>query len=80
MLESGKTGTSVERLVRRVRSSISRYDVLLAIVPVAFLAALLVGRLAGLPFEAALLGGVSIATLALIDGLFLRPPTGLRGA
>ncbi|QLK27500.1 hypothetical protein HYG81_07840 [Natrinema zhouii] len=56
-------------------STIDRYDLLLGLIPMAFAVAGLVGRLFGLPTEAALVGGVVIASLALLDGLVVRPPT-----
>ncbi|WP_408957213.1 hypothetical protein [Natrinema sp. 74] len=61
-------------------STIDRYDLLLGLIPAAFVLAVFVGRLLGLPFEGAVLGGVAIATLAMLDGLFFRPPSGLQGA
>ncbi|WP_390285961.1 hypothetical protein [Haloarchaeobius amylolyticus] len=59
---------------------IDRYDLLLGLIPAAFLVAFLASRLLGFPFEAAVLGGAAIASLALLDGVFFRPPTGLQGA
>ncbi|SER16848.1 hypothetical protein [Natrinema salaciae] len=80
MLQRDITGfDTVVRLADRV-SSIDRYDLLLGLIPTAFAAAFLAGRVFGLPLEATLLGGVAVASLALFDGLFFRPPTGLQGA
>jgi len=62
------------------RLTIDRYDLLLGLIPAAFVVAFLASRLLGLPFEAAVLGGAAIAALALLDGVFFRPPTGLQGA
>jgi len=59
--------------------TIDRYDLLLGLIPTAFMVAFLASRLLSLPFEAAVLGGAAIAALALFDGVFFRPPTGLRG-
>ncbi|MDS0475210.1 hypothetical protein [Natrinema sp. 1APR25-10V2] len=61
-------------------STIDRYDLLLGSIPAAFVLAALIGRLLGVPFEGTVLGGVAIATLAMLDGLFFRPPSGLQGA
>lgn len=65
--------------VRNVRSSVSRYDLLLAVIPLAIGGAMLTGRVLDVPLETALLGGVAVALLAVIDGLFLRPPSGMQG-
>lgn len=72
----------LERIARlaEYRSTISRYDLLLGLIPTAFAIAFLVGRILDLPFEATVLGGVAVASIALFDGLFFRPPTGLQGA
>ncbi|WP_226039337.1 hypothetical protein [Natrinema sp. DC36] len=70
---------SVARLAEYV-SAIDRYDLLLGLIPIAFAVAGLAGHVLGLPLEATLLGGVAIASLALFNGLFFRPPNGLQGA
>ncbi|AGB30541.1 hypothetical protein C488_07272 [Natrinema pellirubrum DSM 15624] len=69
---------TVARIVDRL-STIDRYDCLLGLIPTALTVAALVGQVLDLPTEATLLGGVAIALLALLDGLFFRPPTGLQG-
>ncbi|WP_247002475.1 hypothetical protein [Halosolutus gelatinilyticus] len=78
MRESGSTDVDPARTVRQRVSSLGRYDALLAVIPIAFCCSILVGEAIGLPLEAALLGGGTVGVLALFDGLFLRPPTGLR--
>lgn len=70
---------TVARIADRL-STIDRYDLLLGLIPMALTLAALVGHVLDLPTEATLLGGVAIALLALLDGLFFRPPTGLQGA
>ena len=57
-----------------------RYDLLLAIIPLAFLAALLASRLLGVPLETSMVAASVVGGLAVLDGLFLRPPSGLQGA
>lgn len=71
----------LERIARVAEywSTISRYDLLLGLIPTAFVVAFLVGHVFGLPFEATVLGAAAIASIALFDGLFVRPPTGLQG-
>lgn len=75
MVSDNDVNSAVERL-RRVRSTIDRYDFLLAVIPMALGGAALTGTVFSVPFEAALLGGVLVAGLAVIDGLFRYPPTG----
>ena len=60
--------------------TIDRYDLLLGLIPAAFVVAFLASQVFDLPVEAAVLGGVAIAAPAVLDGVFFRPPTGLRGA
>ncbi|MFA9417066.1 hypothetical protein [Natrinema sp. HArc-T2] len=59
--------------------TIDRYDLLLGLIPAAFLVVFLASRLLALPPEATALGGSVIAALALLDGLFVRPPMGPAG-
>lgn len=79
-MESDITGIDVRQRLRRVHSSISRYDLLLTVIPVALFGTAAIGRTVGASLETALLTGATVALFALIDGLFLRPPSGLQGA
>jgi len=56
------------------RSRLSRYDLLLAVVPAAFLLGSIVCLAAGVPLRVAMPAAASIGALALVDGLFLNPP------
>ncbi|WP_242695426.1 hypothetical protein [Halomontanus rarus] len=58
--------------------SLTRYDPLLGIVPLALLGSMVVHRFLGVPLENALIGGGTVAMLALVDGLFLRLPNRFR--
>lgn len=53
---------------------LSRYDLVLAVIPAAFLAGILVSAVAGLPPRLGLVGAGVVGALALADGLFLNPP------
>lgn len=80
MVQRDITGIdSVARLAESV-PAIDRYDLLLGLIPIAFAVAGLAGHVLNLPLEATLLGGVAVASIALFDGLFFRPPNGLQGA
>ncbi|QCS44261.1 hypothetical protein FEJ81_03455 [Natrinema versiforme] len=69
------TGIDLESRLTDYVATIDRYDLLLGLIPSGFAAAVLAGRLLGLPVETTLLWGVAIAAIALLDGLFVRPPT-----
>ena len=57
-----------------LRHRLSRYDLLLAVVPAAFLLGLLAVGLADVPLRVAMSSAGAVGALALIDGLFLNPP------
>lgn len=56
------------------RHRLSRYDLLLAVVPVAFLLGLLAVGLTDVPLRVAMSSAAAVGALALVDGLFLNPP------
>lgn len=56
------------------RTRFSRYDLLLAVIPAAFLSGLLVSGAAGVPLRLAMPAAAGVGALALVDGLFLNPP------
>ena len=58
----------------RNRRRPSRYDLLLAVVPLSFVAGLLAVGLADVPFRVAMSSAAAVGALALVDGLFLNPP------
>lgn len=53
---------------------LTRYDLVLAVIPTAFLLGLLATGLAGVPPRVAMGSAAAIGALALVDGLFLNPP------
>lgn len=54
--------------------SVSRADIVLAVIPAALFVAMLLGHLLSIPFQTALVGGALVAGLAVGDGLFRNPP------
>lgn len=54
--------------------SVSRYDLVLAVIPTAFVVAILLAHLLGIPAQSALVGASIIGAIALVDGLFRHPP------
>jgi hypothetical protein len=63
------------RTVAAERSlGVSRYDILLAVIPAAMICALVVGRLLSLSLRTTLVAGAAVGLLAMVDGLFRHPP------
>ncbi|MBX0325735.1 hypothetical protein EGH21_22215 [Halomicroarcula sp. F13] len=56
--------------------SVSRYDFVLALIPTAFLLTVVVAGLADVAVPKALAAGSVVALTAVVDALFLNPPTG----
>lgn len=69
-------GSDDERTLPDVFGSPSRYDLVLAIVPAAFLVASLVGTVLSVSWQATLLTGALVGCLAILDAIFLNPPIG----
>lgn len=68
-----------DRTTHQFLESPSRYDLVLAVIPVAFLAAGLASQFLPLSPNAALTAAALVCALAVLDGLFLNPPrTGSR--
>lgn len=63
----------VERASRLV-SSLSRYDLLLAVIPTAFVFAAVLGVALPVPPRDAVLAASVVGVAALVDALFLNPP------
>jgi hypothetical protein len=53
---------------------VSRYDLVLAVIPTAFVFALLIGYLLSLPSRTALIAASVVGVGAMFDGLFRNPP------
>lgn len=53
---------------------LSRHDLVLAVIPAAFLVGLIAAGIADVPFQVAMGTAAAVGTLALVDGLFLNPP------
>ncbi|SFR99104.1 hypothetical protein SAMN05216559_2155 [Halomicrobium zhouii] len=56
--------------VRRV----SRYDLVLAVIPTAFLLAGIASLFVSAPTRVVLTGAAAVGLLALVDGMFVNPP------
>lgn len=69
--------TSTTPDVPRDRSptTVSRYDLVLAIIPAAFVVALLASVFLSLPLRTVLPASSLVGVLALADSLYLNPPT-----
>ncbi len=69
-------GSGTERLASLVELflSLSRYDLVLAVIPVAFVLATGVAAVTGLSLRAGVLVASLAGALAVVDALFLHPP------
>jgi hypothetical protein len=73
---------TVRGIVRRVcesgaaslSRSLSRYDLVLAVVPAAFLLGLLAGQVLPVPTRSGLTAASVVSAALIADGLFRRPP------
>lgn len=54
--------------------SVSRYDLILAVIPTAFITALLVANLLAISTQTTILAAAMVGALALLDALFFNPP------
>lgn len=72
-----RSGNDYVRTILRelVDVRLSRYDLLLWIIPAAFLLALVVSLVLSTPMERTFVAASVVGVLALFDGLFRNPPT-----
>lgn len=70
---ASRVGATVDRMDGIARQ-ISRYDLVLAVIPAAFVAAVLVGSAASVSFTATTGAASAVGLLAVVDALFLNPP------
>lgn len=78
MATSRSSGHSKETPFRSFRDGLpdlSRYDVLLAVIPLVFATMLAVHVTLGVPFRVAVGGGALVSGVAVFDALFFNPPT-----
>lgn len=61
--------------LRRMRDRLNHYDLLLAVIPISFVIASVVAGLTGISLEAGLIFAALLGALAVIDGLFVHPPS-----
>jgi hypothetical protein len=57
-------------------SSVSRYDLVLAVIPCAYLSSILVERLLAVDLHVGLTVASLVGTLALLDAVLINPPRG----
>lgn len=65
---------SLRRCWRQVFGRLSRYDLLLAAIPLVFALSLSVYALTPLSLEATLTGGALLSGLCFVDAIYLNPP------
>jgi len=67
-----------DRPATRPFDRLTRYDIVLAVVPLGFVLAALVGRILSLSASETLALGAAVGLVAVVDALFLSPPTRRR--
>jgi len=72
MPRSDNTGS--DRIGFETIASLSRYDLVLAFIPVAFLMSVVLSFVLSVPFRTTLTGASAVGALALLDALFVNPP------
>ena len=63
-----------DRIGFQTLHSLSRYDLVLAFIPVVFVLSVVLGHLLSVPFRTTLVGASVVGALALLDALFVNPP------
>jgi hypothetical protein len=58
-----------------VPRSPTRHDLVLAVIPAVFVFTLVAAVVLGFSFQAAIAGASLVGTVAVVDALFLHPPT-----
>ena len=72
---SGHSRDPPFRSVREGLPDLSRYDLLLAVIPLGFAVMLAIHAALGVPFRAAVVAGALLSGVAVFDALFFNPPT-----
>jgi hypothetical protein len=72
---STETGRSDRRTPFGALGSLSRYDLTLLVIPLAFLCSLALGSALPVPTTTALVGAALCGAALVTDALFLNPPT-----
>lgn len=70
---SGRVGPTIP--FYRFFNSLSRYDLLLAVLPLGFVFSGLAHLVASIPFLVAVAGGALFGLVVLVDALFVHPPS-----
>ncbi|MBV0924778.1 hypothetical protein KTS45_11265 [Halomicroarcula limicola] len=74
-IRSGRTRDPDEQRRDRPTPSVTRYDLVLALIPTAFLLAAVAAVAIGVPLPLAFAAGSLLSVAAVTDVLFLHPPT-----
>ena len=74
MSRSADSDREADRATTTLVPGVTRYDLLLAVVPVAFALGVAASHLASLPPRAGLAGASLVAGVAVVDALFRNPP------
>jgi len=64
--------------VSRTTTAVSRYDLILAVIPIAILSSAFLGRFLAIDPPAGLAFGAIVGVLTLVDAILINPPRGPR--
>lgn len=78
-MATSDSSTHGQRPARQTKFPLSRYDFVLAMIPLVLTAGLLTGHLLSVSLEASLAGASLVGAAALADALFLNPPRPRQG-
>lgn len=62
----------------RPQLDFSRYDIMLAVIPMVFVAAFVLMNILNYPVTAGVAVGATISSIFIVDSLFINPPTGVN--
>jgi hypothetical protein len=78
MAVSDSSGRS-QRTGFRAFDGLSRYDLVLTVIPIVLAIAFVVNALLGVPFEVAVAVAAGLSLALVVDALFVHPPVDRRG-
>ena len=73
-VSSNSEHRNAETIWERLFGRLTRYDLVLTVIPLVFVTAVLATTMLSVPFVPALAAGAVVSTVALADALFVNPP------
>jgi hypothetical protein len=73
-VSSNSEQQNAEPVWKRLFGQLTRYDLVLTVIPLVFVTAVLATTTLSVPFLPALAAGAAVSAVALVDALFVNPP------